>query len=409
MVYLYTIILSLVPAVTLYSSSGVPIQHAYLTWIIIAFIIGIFVFIINFFIKSNQKSGVIVASISIAFFYFGVFLQFISSISIALGIIQKKSVIENSTVLPLIFFVIWSIFWILIVQSITRSDSLTQKYDYHIRIVSIILFVFMVSEIGLKVFVTNKNKKHIESILLHNAELDPNKDIAQTSYDNGNTPDIYYLVFDGFAGPKILLEYYDTDILYFIKQLEKRGMYIATESKSNYSMTISSLPSSLNINYWDELAKDEIKRVGWIPVMPLLQDSLVSNYLHNIGYDLVTFPSGFWPTEDIQKDMKLSPLINLNEYQENFLLYTPVPRIFPSILYDNHRNRINFTLSSLKSITKEEKPIFVFVHVLTPHPPFIFDEEGNSVYPQRPFNHFDADEYRDLGGTIVEYQEMSGR
>ncbi len=42
-------------------------------------------------------------------------------------------------------------------------------------------------------------------------------------YDNENTPDIYYLIFDGFAGSSTLLKYYDTEILYFIQQLEKRG------------------------------------------------------------------------------------------------------------------------------------------------------------------------------------------
>ena len=406
LVYLYTIILSLVPAVTLYWSSGVPIQHAYLSWITIAFIIGILVISINSFTKSKQKAGVIVAAISIAFFYFGNFLQLIISISMTAGIIQEKSVLENSIVLPVVFFISWSILWIVITRIIIRSDSLTQKSDYYLSVVSIILLVFMVSGVGLKIDVSSKNKKLIESILLNNSELDPYAGIALTSYDNENSPDIYYLIFDGFAGPNILLKYYDTDILYFIQQLEKRGVYVANESKSNYSMTISSLPSSLNMNYWDELARNEIKDVGWIPVIPLLHDNLVSNYLHNRGYDLVTFPSGFWPTEDFQTDMKISPLINLNEYQENLLLYTPVPRIFPSILYDNHRNRINFTLNSLKNITNEERPIFVFAHILTPHPPFIFDGEGNPVHPQRTYNHFDADDYRKLGGTTAEYQEM---
>jgi len=406
LVYLYTISLSLVPAVTLYWSSGVPIQHAYLSWITIAFIIGILVISINSFTKSKQKAGVIVAAISIAFFYFGNFLQLIISISMTAGIIQEKSVLENSIVLPVVFFISWSILWIVITRIIIRSDSLTQKSDYYLSVVSIILLVFMVSGVGLKIDVSSKNKKLIESILLNNSELDPYAGIALTSYDNENSPDIYYLIFDGFAGPNILLKYYDTDILYFIQQLEKRGVYVANESKSNYSMTISSLPSSLNMNYWDELARNEIKDVGWIPVIPLLHDNLVSNYLHNKGYDLVTFPSGFWPTEDFQTDMKISPLINLNEYQENLLLYTPVPRIFPSILYDNHRNRINFTLNSLKNITNEERPIFVFAHILTPHPPFIFDGEGNPVHPQRTYNHFDADDYRKLGGTTAEYQEM---
>lgn len=206
LVYLYTISLSLVPAVTLYWSSGVPIQHAYLSWITIAFIIGILVISINSFTKSKQKAGVIVAAISIAFFYFGNFLQLIISISMTAGIIQEKSVLENSIVLPVVFFISWSILWIVITRIIIRSDSLTQKSDYYLSVVSIILLVFMVSGVGLKIDVSSKNKKLIESILLNNSELDPYAGIALTSYDNENSPDIYYLIFDGFAGPNILLK-----------------------------------------------------------------------------------------------------------------------------------------------------------------------------------------------------------
>jgi len=406
LVYLYTIILSLVPAVTLYWSSPVPIRHAYVSWITIGFIIGISVITINSFIKNKQKVGVIVTGISIAFFYFGNFLHLISSISMALGIIREKSVIEYSIELPVVLFIGWSIFWIMITRVIIRSDSLTQKSDYYLRVVSIILMAFMVSGIVMKINVLNKAHKYIESVLLNNTEIDPDQDMTHAGYKNDNNPDIYYFIFDAFAGPSALLKYYDTDILNFIQELEKRGLYVATESKSNYSMTISSLPSSLNMNYWDELVKDEIKGIGWIPVIPLLHDNLVSRYLHNRGYALVTFPSGFWPTEDFRTDMKIRPLITLNEYQENLLLYTPVPRIFPGILYDNHRNRINFTLNSLKNLTPEERPIFVFAHIITPHPPFIFDEEGNPIHPQRTFSHFDADGYRNKGGTTVEYQEM---
>ena len=406
MVYLYTIIIGLVPAVTIYWGSGVPLQHAYTSWIIIAFIIGILVIIINTSIKNKEKTGVIVAAISIGFFYFENFLHIITFISMALGIIHEKSVIENSIVLPVVIFIIWLILLIAITRIIIKSDSITHKCDQYLRVVSIILLIFMTSGIVMKIDYSKNNKKYFESILLNNSELDPHADIAHNCVDNENTPDIYYLIFDGFAGSRALLKYYDTEILYFIQQLEKRGVYVATESKSNYSMTISSLPSSLNLNYWDELAKNEFKYIGWVPVIPLLHDNLVSNYLHCKGYDLVTFPSGFWPTEDFKTDIKISPLIYLNEYEENLLLYSPVPRIFPGILYDNHRNRINFILNSLKDISREEKPVFVIAHILSPHPPFIFDEAGNSIHPQRPYNHFDTDDFRNKGGTTAEYQEM---
>ncbi len=89
--------------------------------------------------------------------------------------------------------------------------------------------------------------------------------------DPGHTkPDIYYLIFDGFGGSEILTDIFDTDILEFIDQLEERGFYVAAGSKPNYSQTICSLPSSLNITYLDELSRNEnrSKQLGASGILP---------------------------------------------------------------------------------------------------------------------------------------------
>ncbi len=52
-----------------------------------------------------------------------------------------------------------------------------------------------------------------------------------------------------------------------------------------------------------------------------------------------------------------------------------------------------FTLDKLKDLEGTDNPKYVFSHIYSPHPPFVFNEEGNPIHPQRSFNKFDADGY----------------
>lgn len=40
----------------------------------------------------------------------------------------------------------------------------------------------------------------------------------------------------------------------------------------------------------------------------------------------------------------------------------------------------------LPTLTEIQGPKFVFAHILAPHDPFVFDEEGNSAYRRTPFS-----------------------
>jgi hypothetical protein len=73
------------------------------------------------------------------------------------------------------------------------------------------------------------------------------------------------------------------------------------------------------------------------------------------------------------------------------------------MLYDIHRHRISYSLQALDDAAKEKDPVFLISHIYAPHPPFVFDELGNHIHPDRPYNKFDADGYRSRGGTQKEY------
>ncbi len=65
-----------------------------------------------------------------------------------------------------------------------------------------------------------------------------------------------------------------------------------------------------------------------------------------------------------------------------------------------HRNRILFTFSELGKVAELPGRKFVFAHVVSPHPPFIFDRNGDAFNTQKPFSLEDANSF---DGTPEEY------
>jgi hypothetical protein len=68
--------------------------------------------------------------------------------------------------------------------------------------------------------------------------------------------------------------------------------------------------------------------------------------------------------------------------------------------YQDKRETIVYTFEQLMELPSQPGPKFVFAHLLVPHPPFVFDQNGNPVQPNRPFSIADGDHYR---GTKQEY------
>jgi hypothetical protein len=61
--------------------------------------------------------------------------------------------------------------------------------------------------------------------------------------------------------------------------------------------------------------------------------------------------------------------------------------------YRDHRRRVLFTLEQLPGVAQLQGPHFVFVHILVPHPPFVFGPNGEEVVQTRPFRLMDIEEY----------------
>jgi len=205
-------------------------------------------------------------------------------------------------------------------------------------------------------------------------------------------PDIYYIILDGYGRADVLKDEFAFDNSDFLNALRDLGFYIADCAQSNYAQTQMSLASSLNFNYVDALSN------GFVPGAEdrirldfLIHHSAVRESLEKAGYKTVAFATGFIATELTDADYFLSPEQTpgkLNEF-EYLLIETTLARLMQdggrlgkqnsgSELF---RERTLFALDKLDKLSYIKGPKFVFVHLIIPHPPYVFGPTGGPVEP----------------------------
>lgn len=231
------------------------------------------------------------------------------------------------------------------------------------------------------------------------ANLTPRLEFQPTRSEQSK-PDIYYIILDGYGGAEMLQNLHGFDNFEFISELEKRGFIVPQDSRSNYPRTILSLSSSLNMQYIDNINSKMGDSFLWWPLMGTLKNNQVRSNLESIGYKTVNTATGwdFTTLEDADYYQKSYPVF-LNKFEEmyfqttNLSLLSFLNKIGISIpSYDTHRNTILFQFEALKRSPELPSPKFVFAHLITPHAPFIFDENGTHLTPDYPFT-FSDDRY----------------
>jgi hypothetical protein len=210
--------------------------------------------------------------------------------------------------------------------------------------------------------------------------------------DLGSLPDIYYIVLDSYGRADLLQQTYQYDNSGFVAELEQMGFFVANCSQSNYMRTDVALASTLNMDYLQNLS-DKFKPDTWnrTRLFELLKHSKVRNILETAGYKTVAFATGFpWSEmEDASLFLAPSPLwSDLTDFEE-LLLNTTLARVLEDsgrinafqISSQHYRERTSFILDSFPNLAKMPGPKFVFMHIIPPHPPFVFGPDGQATDP----------------------------
>ena len=221
----------------------------------------------------------------------------------------------------------------------------------------------------------------------------------------------------------------------FTSGLEDLGFYVAQCSQSNYGHTSLSLTSALNMEYIQILLQDVPEKDFNYWLRPNFRHSQICTYLEKRGYSTIAFYSGYhwgeWDDADYYfpvdspPQAQSCPMIRIEPFEELLADTTlvrvisdvnptwegqledqiygacqnlsqiwarlsgapdnsssipqPAPNFSFGASHELHREYVLSVLDTLPNVPKIPGPKFVFVHLISPHPPFVFGPNGEDI------------------------------
>jgi multisubunit Na+/H+ antiporter MnhF subunit len=376
-IILYPFLFAVFPVLFLYSHNikevrlaqvfpalGILLVSSLLLW-------GIFLWIF----KNKAKAALVTAVFILFFFSYGHIYDQLSYLDSALGI----GLISHALLVP-IFFVLW----LLIAFLVFRSKKNFDRAVGFLNLTAITLILINVFNIAL----FNINRPGTPT---WQAEiLIDGKPVKNIEGDKIDRRDVYYIILDEYAGLNAVKKIYGYDNEPFIKELEKRGFYVASESKTRYNLSEKSMAASLNMRFLAE-GDDPHK---------MIRNSSVAGLFKQLGYKIFIFPMNAKTVFSISDEVFEFTEIWFNDFNL-MLLKTSMFGFLADIIVESgdygryYREKVLYAFDKLKTLPDIKEPTFVYAHIICPHYPFVFDENGRPTKPENFFNIRDKKYYLD--------------
>ena len=371
-IILHPILIGLFPVFLVYSQNihlvliqGIIFPALIILGITIALWAGI-----QLILKNKRKSAILTTFYVFLFFSYGIIFK----------ILESNVTQEYFIVIHVLLLITYASFVIFVTYYITKTHKKLNNITTTTNVVSITLLALVFFNIAAYNF-ENFNSE-FEDVAYNPIILDNNFE---------NLPDIYYIVLDEYAPLKTLTTFYNYDNSEFVEFLQARGFYVTKNSHSNYAETFLAIASTLNMKYVNYLS-DTVGKESLDQRVPyqMINNNLVMKNLKSIGYQTYNFDSGWWGTRSLQiADVNVcSKNQNMDFHTLHALKQISILRAFdmfikdPSsaIFHQERRDRIHCQFSEITEIKHEtEKPVFVFMHVMAPHDPYVFGPNGEEV------------------------------
>jgi hypothetical protein len=359
---LHPFVFAICPVMFLYfnnvRNSYVPFLNFFFI-ILVLLLISILLFtILKYIFKDRHKSGILVSGFFLLVFYSPFLIQ---------SMLPETNAFVIFEILKLLIIPLFIIFMSMAYIFYKWKKDLCSCTIFINNVGLILLVVGLLS--GFFGLITNRYWKEMP---FSGAEA-YRGEMAANSY-----PNIYYIILDSYGREDVLQGVYGYDNREFLSFLERKGFYVASKSRANYSLTLLSLASSLNCKYLEEISRkmgaDSLNK--W-PLYDMIRNNFMRRYLKNYGYKFIAFESGDYSTEIKNADIFLEARNNF-EIENMVLSKTIIGLIFQQCLleigYKIHRERILYVLDQITEVGQANYPAFVFVHLVTPHPPFVFSK-----------------------------------
>ena len=245
----------------------------------------------------------------------------------------------------------------------------------------------IVFNIALMVVSTGQDED-VPPVFVQDVEAAINKPLR----DSDGAPDIYYLIFDGYASSDTISDYFGHDNDTFVADLHRRGFQFAPNSRSNYFYTEYSLKSTLNMQHINEIPLPELKTFlrlhdGIRKRSTSIESTAVANIVEAMGYSV-----NAWTTSRHHGDNNLLDLLSV--------MFSPLSElVFDNTVMIVARERLehfwhlgfgahNFVENAplVIDVAGDPSPTFTYLYSSPPHPPYIFERDGKlkeNMGPQR--------------------------
>ncbi len=200
-------------------------------------------------------------------------------------------------------------------------------------------------------------------------------------------PDIYFLMFDEYTGPRALNDLYGFDDSSFTQALADKGFYVASNSTSNYFGSLHSIDSIFNLNYLKSFTNIATSK-SYDPVLleSLIQKNAVVSALKNSGYKFYQVGSWWNPTRsniEATTNFQAQPdLLNLPLFADHFLVDNTILQPVMNQLYpvSQDTSTVPNQVESVTNLAGQNfGPKFVFAHILLPHAPNVYGANCQDV------------------------------
>ncbi len=316
--------------------------------------------------RDARKAGIIGSLLTICVLFYGLFFNVLDDFF-------------DGKVWHKIFLPAYTLMLIAIAWFSTRTTD-------RIRMTSTLVLVISVVSIATPVFrIVQYHMFEVKKVVEPQNEKVP---VRKQNDNNAVKRNIYYLIFDRYAANRTLKRDYKFDNEAFLNFLSSKGFYVATDSNANYTKTAHSLASSLNMQYLDHLSKE----LGggsedWKPLHRMIKDFKVWRILKNFGYSYIHLGSWWGGTrrnefaDEVYSVDPNSEFANLYFKNTALLLNNEFvtkskDRVDGGIDHARQCERVLYKFSKLNELTERKGQFFVFAHMLTPHDPYVFDEQG---------------------------------
>ena len=350
-------------------------------------------------IKNENKSAIIVTLILIILFSYGHIYYLLSDVTL-----DEFDVAKNRYLIPAFGLVLGiGIFFTI------KTKRVLNNATSIVNVISIVLVLVAIANVSLVAAEISScdmcaNQELFYERIDFSSYFEPHE-FSISEYDK--LPDVYYLILDEYARNDVLLEYHEFDNTEFTEFLQDKGFHVAKNSFANYPMSVQSIPATMNLQYINFLADEIGSEVrNYKPLNEkdygLYANNQVIKNFKEMGYKIVTFNTfalslGENPLSDITVCHKNTHL--LDNKLVDALARTTMFGYFVERWSEDEMRQV--TVCALDEFSEAgnmfNEPVFVWAHVLLPHPPWIFGPNGEHVIPGKPLLITDNPEFRDSG------------